>query len=84
MYTHATQTKKAGVDGWVINGGKMWISGMHRATHCIVFARTSGKAGDATGITAFMVPKNTPGFQIESYEWTFNMPTDHASKPSDH
>jgi acyl-CoA dehydrogenase len=58
----------------------MWISGMHRATHCLVFARTHGKPGDAVGITAFFVPKGTPGFVIESYEWTFNMPTDHASK----
>ena len=57
----------------------MWISGMHKATHCLVFARTSGNAGDSLGITAFFVPKSTPGFEIDSYEWTFNMPTDHAS-----
>lgn len=57
----------------------MWISGMHRATHCLVFARTYGNAGDATGITAFFVPRDSPGFKIQSYEWTFNMPTDHAT-----
>lgn len=57
----------------------MWISGMHKATHCLVFARTSGKPGDAKGITAFFVPKGTPGFEIESFQWTFNMPTDHAT-----
>ncbi|KAH8748850.1 acyl-CoA dehydrogenase-like protein [Hyaloscypha finlandica] len=79
MFTHASQTTRNGMNGWVINGGKMWISGMHRATHCLVFARTHGKAGDAIGITAFFVPKGTPGFIIESYEWTFNMPTDHAT-----
>ena len=79
MFTHADKTTKDGVEGWLINGGKMWISGMHRATHCIVFARTHGKAGDAIGITAFFVPRDAPGFNIESYEWTFNMPTDHAT-----
>lgn len=79
MFTHAIPATKDGVDGWEINGGKMWISGMHRATHCLVFARTHGKPGDALGITAFFVPKGTPGFEIESYEWTFNMPTDHAT-----
>jgi acyl-CoA dehydrogenase len=79
MFTHAVKGTKDGVQGWVINGGKMWISGMHKATHCLVFARTHGKPGDALGITAFFVPKGTPGFEIESYEWTFNMPTDHAS-----
>lgn len=49
------------------------------ATHCLVFARTAGKAGDPIGITAFFVPVTTPGFEITSFEWTFNMPTDHAS-----
>lgn len=80
MFTHAGKSKKNGVEGWTIDGGKMWISGMHRATHCLIFARTHGKAGDAKGITAFMVPKSTEGFAVESYEWTFNMPTDHASE----
>jgi acyl-CoA dehydrogenase len=55
----------------------MWTTGMHVATHCSLFARTSGKAGDARGITAFLVPTDTPGVKIEEYLWTFNMPTDH-------
>jgi alkylation response protein AidB-like acyl-CoA dehydrogenase len=60
MFTHGIKTTRNGVDGWIINGSKMWISGIHRATHCLVFARTNGKPGDAIGITAFFVPKNTP------------------------
>ncbi len=44
----------------------------------MVMARTSGKAGDAFGITAFMVPMQTEGVKIEEYLWTFNMPTDHG------
>ena len=32
-------------DGWVINGTKRWNTGVHRATHDLVFARTSGEAG---------------------------------------
>ncbi|RDW87400.1 hypothetical protein BP5796_03094 [Coleophoma crateriformis] len=79
MFTHAEKATKDGIAGWTINGGKMWITGMHVATHCLVFARTHGKAGDAHGITAFFVPRDTPGFHIESFEWTFNMPTDHAT-----
>lgn len=79
MFTHAVKETRNGVKGWKIDGAKMWISGMHKATHCIVFARTNGKAGDAFGITAFFVPKTAKGFHIESYEWTFNMPTDHAT-----
>jgi alkylation response protein AidB-like acyl-CoA dehydrogenase len=63
---------------WVINGAKRWNSGIHKATHDLVFARTSGKPGDARGITAFIVPMDAPGVTIESYMWTFNMPTDHG------
>ena len=50
---------------------------MHTASHVIVFARTSGKAGDARGISAFLVPAKTVGIKIEEWLWTFNMPTDH-------
>ena len=32
-------------DDWVINGTKRWNTGVHRATHDLVFARTSGDAG---------------------------------------
>jgi alkylation response protein AidB-like acyl-CoA dehydrogenase len=63
---------------WVINGEKIWNTGMHTAAADLIFARTSGNPGDADGITAFLVPTQTPGLRIESYLWTFNMPTDHA------
>jgi alkylation response protein AidB-like acyl-CoA dehydrogenase len=63
---------------WVINGEKMWNTGLHHATHDMIYARTSGKPGDAKGITCFFVPTNSPGFKVEKFMWTFNMPTDHA------
>ena len=65
-------------DSWVINGAKRWNTGVHRATHDLVFARTSGDAGAAVGITAFLVPCDTPGFEVPYYWWTFNMPSDHG------
>jgi alkylation response protein AidB-like acyl-CoA dehydrogenase len=65
-------------DGWVINGAKRFNTGVHRATHDLVFARTSGEPGQARGITAFLVPTGTPGFTVPYYWWTFNMPTDHG------
>ena len=65
-------------DEWVINGAKRFNSGLHSATHDIVFARTGGEPGQGHGITAFLVPVDTPGFDIEFYHWTFNMPSDHA------
>jgi acyl-CoA dehydrogenase len=77
METRAVPEKRDGVDGWLINGRKMWITGMHVATHCAMFCRTSGKDGDAKGISCFLVPNPSPGMTIDEYMWTFNMPTDH-------
>ena len=65
-------------DEWVINGEKTWNTGIHAASHDLIFARTSGKQGDGDGITCFLTPTSSPGFVIEEYLWTFNMPTDHA------
>ena len=65
-------------DEWVLNGMKRWNSGLHHATHDIIFARTSGQPGDPKGISAFLVPTDAPGFKVEFFWWTFNMPTDHA------
>jgi acyl-CoA dehydrogenase len=67
-----------GGHGWVINGAKRWNTGVHRATHDLIFARTSGEPGQARGITAFLVPTDTPGFSVPFYWWTFNMPSDHG------
>ncbi|MBM1143048.1 acyl-CoA dehydrogenase family protein [Alcanivorax sp. ZXX171] len=77
METHAVPQQREGVGGWLINGEKMWTTGMHTATHCVTFVRTSGEDGDARGITALIVPSDSPGVKVEEYLWTFNMPTDH-------
>ncbi len=74
MDTHAVRDG----DEWIINGEKTWNTGIHKADCDLIFARTSGAAGDGDGITAFLVPTNSPGFEILEYLWTFNMPTDHA------
>ncbi|NKY30521.1 acyl-CoA dehydrogenase family protein [Nocardia gamkensis] len=77
----ATHMETAAVrdgDDWVITGQKTWNTGVHIAVADLIFARTSGGPGDAAGITAFLVPTDAPGFVVEEYLWTFNMPTDHA------
>ena len=78
MDTVAVRETRDGVDGWRIDGAKMWITGMHVATHVALFARTGGEDGDARGITCFLVPNPSKGLEIDEYVWTFNMPTDHA------
>jgi acyl-CoA dehydrogenase len=72
-----TTARREGAE-WVIDGVKRFNSGMHRASHDLVFARTSGSPGQPLGITAFIVPRDAPGLSVDFYWWTFNMPTDHA------
>ena len=77
----ATWMETTGVrdgDEWIINGEKYWNTGLHHASHDYVFARTSGNPGEGHGITCFIVPVESPGFKVEEFMWTFNMPTDHA------
>ncbi len=76
--THMATTAVRAGDDWIINGAKTWNTGVHIADADLIFARTAGRPGDGHGITAFLVPTDAPGFRVEEYLWTFNMPTDHA------
>ena len=76
--THMETSAVRDGDDWIINGEKTWNTGIHKASHDLILARTSGAAGDENGITGFLVPSNSAGFKVEEYLWTFNMPTDHA------
>lgn len=77
METTAVRHTQNGVEGWLINGEKMWTTALHVTSHVITFARHSGEAGAPKGIGAFIVDTKSPGFEIGEYMWTFNMPTDH-------
>jgi alkylation response protein AidB-like acyl-CoA dehydrogenase len=55
-------------DGWVINGSKMWITNSHYAGAAIITAVTDPDAGPSRGISAFIVPIDTPGFTVEKKE----------------
>ncbi|KAI2634597.1 butyryl-CoA dehydrogenase [Xylaria nigripes] len=68
-----------GSKGYSITGNKKWQTGAHSATHLLVFARTTGTPGSPRGITAFIIPSDTPGITVKSFEYTLNMPTDHAT-----
>jgi len=76
--TFLETTARRDGDEWVIDGAKRFNTGMHRSTHDLVFARTSGEPGQPLGITAFIVSRDAPGLKVEFHWWTFNMPTDHA------
>ena len=55
-------------DDWVLNGSKMWITNAHYAHALIITARTDFEAKGSHGISAFIVPKDTPGFTVEKKE----------------
>ncbi len=75
-YMETTATRDG--SDWVLNGEKTFNTGVHSAACDLVFARTGGTPGEASGITAFLVPMDAPGLVVERFLWTFNMPTDHA------
>jgi butyryl-CoA dehydrogenase len=55
----ATAVRKG--DAYVLNGSKNWITNGPRADAIVLFAMTDKTAGNR-GISAFLVPTDTPGF----------------------
>ncbi|GGH62731.1 acyl-CoA dehydrogenase [Frigidibacter albus] len=53
--------------GWVLNGVKQFITSGKHGDVAIVFAVTDAAAGKK-GISAFIVPTNTPGYRVASIE----------------
>ena len=58
--TMQTVAEKDG-DHWILNGSKNWITNGPHADLIVVFAATD-RAARSRGVTAFIVPKGTPGF----------------------
>ena len=55
-------------DDWVISGTKQWITNSPFAQYALVFAVTDGElaASHKGGISCFLVPTSSPGYQIDS------------------
>lgn len=60
MKTHAVRDG----DDWVINGRKIWITKANRADFTILMAVTDREKGARGGMSAFLVDKDAPGFQV--------------------
>ncbi len=58
-----TRAVRDGED-WVLNGRKIWISRADHADFTIVMAVTDRQKGARGGISAFLVDKGTPGFNV--------------------
>src|SRR5438067_5686607 len=61
---------KAVADGdeWVITGTKNWITNLGIADFYVVFAVTDPGAGHSSGISAFVVEADRPGFSVGKLE----------------
>ena len=51
-------------DDWVINGSKIWISRVEEADFTILMAVTDKEKGARGGISAFLIDRGTPGFNV--------------------
>ncbi len=57
---------------WVLNGSKSWVSNGGLAGVYVVFA-TSDPAADGHGLSAFVVPAETPGLEVGGREKTLGL-----------
>lgn len=55
-------------NGYVLDGEKILVLDGHVADLLVVAARTSGSAGDARGVSLFLVPRGTPGLETRRQE----------------
>jgi alkylation response protein AidB-like acyl-CoA dehydrogenase len=65
--TQQTTTAKHDGKDWIIDGAKNWITNGTTADWYIVYAQTDASKG-YKGVTAFLVEKGTPGFDIGKKE----------------
>lgn len=63
-----TSTARPEGDGYVLNGAKGVVLNGDTADKLIVTARTSGKAGDADGISLFLVDRKAAGVTVRGYK----------------
>ncbi len=61
----ATATRSA--DGWTLSGLKRVVLGAPLADMLVVTARTSGSAGDAQGVSLFLVSSSAKGVSMTGY-----------------
>lgn len=61
LRTRAVETS----DGFVINGQKVWNTLGHYADYCLLLARTDPNVPKHKGLTAFIIPMDTPGVSLK-------------------
>ena len=62
IFAMKTRAERRG-DQWVLNGRKIWITGGPVADVFVAYASTNPENG-SMGLSAFILPKDTPGFRV--------------------
>ena len=62
----ATATQEG--DDWVLNGTKLWVTTGEQAGVYLTYVRTDPSVSKTKGITAFLIPRDTPGFKVGKSE----------------
>lgn len=62
IFSMTTRAERRG-DRWVLNGRKTWVTSGPVADLFVCYATTAPAKG-VLGISAFMIPRNTPGFRV--------------------
>jgi alkylation response protein AidB-like acyl-CoA dehydrogenase len=67
-------TTRAVLDGddFVVNGQKVWTSGAHDADVILAFVRTDPDAAKHKGISALLIPTDTPGVERRPFASVFD------------
>jgi alkylation response protein AidB-like acyl-CoA dehydrogenase len=66
-YAEVAATAERSTSGWRLNGQKSVVIAAPWADQLIVAARTSGRAGDAAGISLFLLPADAAGVSMHPY-----------------
>ncbi|WP_282694835.1 acyl-CoA dehydrogenase [Streptomyces sp. CC208A] len=84
--TTATRTE----DGWVLNGRKVFVSGVDIADATLIVGRTSDARTGTLKACLFIVPRDTPGFgrrpiemELDADEKQFELTLDEVRLPAD-
>ena len=67
QFSHVATTARREGNAYILNGGKSVTLHGDSADTLIVSARTAGNVGDESGISLFIVDKNTAGLTVRNY-----------------
>ena len=67
-YADLETTAKKDGSGWTLNGHKAVVFGAPWASHLVVTARTGGERRDRSGVSVFVLAKDTAGVTTRDYE----------------